>query len=116
MDDRVLYPPNRRELIDAVTSNVMQRFAETPSSRPQSVPFSVQKSQLRGVHVAVHSPREATSPLTYQVDAAAQIRIAANFSDEVAYCRARSREHQARHNMKQLKKMQDLETSIRQLR
>lgn len=116
MEGRALYPPNRHVLSDTVISDVMQR-ARKPSYAPPSdasVLLSMQKSQLPSVHLAIsaaarghHVPQVTTDSSSPQNG----LRV-----DKAALRRERSRMHQARHKMKQLKKVEDLETSIRQLR
>ncbi|ETL47664.1 hypothetical protein L916_02604, partial [Phytophthora nicotianae] len=107
MEYSALHPPNRRALSDTVIADVKQRVRP-----PAYALLSLQKTELPSVHLAVSLAARGHHVSNLTTDTSSR----QSELDKVAQRRERNRMHQARHKMKQLKKVEDLETSIRQLR
>ncbi|KAG3196500.1 hypothetical protein PC128_g7598 [Phytophthora cactorum] len=113
MEESVLYPPNLRALSGTVITDVMQRVRPPAYSFPSdpSALLSLQKSQLPSVHLAVSLAARGC----HVSQVTADLSTHQSELDKVALRRERNRMHQSRYKMKQLKKVEDLETSIQQL-
>ncbi|KAK1948581.1 hypothetical protein P3T76_000870 [Phytophthora citrophthora] len=96
----ILFPPNRQNLSEGIVRQVVQR------SRPQSRDlFAVAASGSSSMH-QIDDTRHLPMNETEMKRVAADIELR----------RQRNRMHQAKHKMKQQKKVLDLEIGIRQLR
>ncbi|ETI43992.1 hypothetical protein L917_02545 [Phytophthora nicotianae] len=100
MDGNILFPPNRQRLSEGIVRQVVQR------TKPQSLDlFAVAASGSSSMH-------QVDDTRHFPMNEAEMKRVAA----EIELCRQRNRMHQAKHKMKQQKKVLDLEIGIRQLR
>ncbi|GMF65825.1 unnamed protein product [Phytophthora lilii] len=100
MDRSVLFPPNGQRLSEGIVRQVVQR------SRPQSLDlFAVSVSGSSSMH-------EVDDTRHLPMNHAEMLQVAA----DIGLRQQRSRMHQAKHKMKQQKKVLDLEIGIRQLR
>ncbi|KAE8880184.1 hypothetical protein PF005_g29477 [Phytophthora fragariae] len=100
--DHTLFPPNRQRLSDGIVRRVVQR------TRPRSLDFFT--NAVSGGS-SVHQEDDTTGRHLSMNEAEVK-RVAA----EIELRRQRNRMHQAKHKMKQQKKMLDLEIGINQLR
>ncbi|KAF1793839.1 Basic-leucine zipper domain [Phytophthora cactorum] len=113
MEESVLYPPNLRSserYRDHRRYAARQAACVLVPSDPSAL-LSLQKSQLPSVHLAVSLAARGC----HVSQVTADLSTHQSELDKVALRRERNRMHQSRYKMKQLKKVEDLETSIQQL-
>ncbi|OWZ00109.1 hypothetical protein PHMEG_00028777 [Phytophthora megakarya] len=100
MDNGIFFPPNRQRLSEGIVGQVVQR------TRPQSL-------DLCAVAVSGSSSMHQVDDTRHLPMNEAELK---RIADDIKLRRQRNRMHQAKHKMKQQKKVLDLEIGLRQLR